>query len=509
MPISRRAALKMLAAGSAASLPRFSRAIEAAAQSGHKTYQPQWESLQQHSTPEWYRNAKFGIYFHWGLYSVPAFGSEWYPHWMYLPGRPEYEHHVATFGSLDKFGYKDFAAAFTAEHFDPDAWVTLFKEAGARYVGPVAEHADGFSMWDSRINRWNAANMGPKRDVVGLMERAVRKQGLKFYTSFHHQWLWGWYTSPQADADIYRPELADLYWAQKYTPAPVPKDYTENLPGAFNFAHPEPLPTTKFCELWRDKVAEVVDRYHPDIIYFDNRVQIIPEMYRQQMMAHFYNSGRDLVLTYKDKDFATGSGLVDIEAGQLTDKASYAWQTDDVLDWDSWCYIAKPNYKSAGRIIHQLIDVVAKNGNLLLDVGPRADGTIPDETQLRLRQIGAWLRTNGEAIYDSRPAEHFGEGPTRIKEGSYVADHIHDFTAQDIRFTVRGKAFYVHVMGAPGSEVKVASLNRDTPLPGGPLRKAELLGSTQPVKWEWTSDGLTLHMPETRPSDDAVVIKLT
>ena len=226
-------------------------------------------------------------------------------------------------------------------------------------------------------------------------------------------------------------------------------------------------------------------------------------------MAHFYNSGHDRVLTYKDKDFATGSGLIDIEAGQLTDKASFAWQTDDVLDWNSWGYITKPDYKSAGRVLHQLIDVVSKNGNLLLDVGPRPDGTIPDETQKRLRQIGAWMRTNGEAIYESRPADRFGEGPTQIKAGSYVADHIHDFTAQDIRFTTRAHAFYVHVLGAPGNQVRVASLKRDSPLPGGPLRKAELLGSPQPLKWEWTPDGLLLHMPETRPSDDAVVIKLT
>jgi alpha-L-fucosidase len=509
MSISRRTALQMLAAGSVASLPPVSKALGSATQSGHEKFEPTWDSLQHHSCPDWYRDAKFGIYFHWGLYSVPAFANEWYPHWMYLPGRPEYEHHLATYGSLDKFGYKDFAAAFTAEHFDPDAWVTLFKEAGARYVGPVAEHADGFSMWDSRINRWNAAKMGPRRDIVGLIERAVRKQGLKFYASFHHQWLWGWYTSPVADADIYKPELQDLYWAQKYTPSPTPQSYAENAPGAFNYEHPDPPPTARFCELWRDKVNEVVDRYHPDIIYFDSRVQIIPENYRQQMMAHFYNSGHDRVLTYKDKDFATGSGLIDIEAGQLTDKASFAWQTDDVLDWNSWGYITKPDYKSAGRILHQLIDVVSKNGNLLLDVGPRPDGTIPDETQKRLRQIGAWMRTNGEAIYESRPADHFGEGPTQIKAGSYVADHIHDFTAEDIRFTTRAHAFYVHVLGAPSNQVRVASLKRDTPLPGGPLRKAELLGSPQPLKWEWTPDGLMLHMPETRPSDDAVVIKLT
>lgn len=512
MSISRRSALKMLAAGSALPLQPAARSLQSLP--GHPAFQPAWESLQKHTCPEWYRNAKFGIYFHWGLYSVPAFGSEWYPHWMYLPGRPEYEHHLATYGPLSKFGYKDFAASFTAEHWNPDAWVTLFKEAGARYIGPVAEHADGFAMWDSRVNRWNAARMGPRRDVVGEMERAVRRQGLKFYASFHHQWLWGWFTSPVADADIYDPRFAGFYWAQKFTPAPAPREYNPATSlGAFNFGHPDPPPTARFCELWRDKVIEVVDRYHPDIIYFDNRVVIIPESYRRQMLAHYYNTaasaGREVVMTYKDNDFATGSGQVDIEAGQLTEKASFVWQTDDVLDWDSWAYLQQPNYKSAGRILHQLIDVVAKNGNLLLDVGPRADGTIPDEIQARLRTIGAWLKVNGEAIYDSRPAEHFGEGPTRIKPGSYVADHVHDFTADDIRFTTRGHAFYLLVMGAPGSQVRVASLNRDTVLPGGPLRIARMLGVEKPLHWEWTPSGLVIDMPERRPSDDAVVIKLT
>jgi len=507
MTISRRTALKMLAAGSASPLRKTAQALET------KPYEETWDSLKQHRCPEWYHNAKFGIYFHWGLYSVPAFASEWYPHWMYLPGRPEYEHHVATYGPVSKFGYKDFAPLFTAEHWNPDAWVTLFKEAGARYVGPVAEHADGFAMWNSRVNRWNAARMGPRRDVVGEMERAVRKQGLKFYTSFHHHWLWGWYTSPVADADIYDPKYADFYWAQKYTPFPVPQAYTTTEPGAFNFGHPVPAPTQRFCELWRDKVNEVVDRYHPDVIYFDNRVVIIPEQYRQQMLAHYYNTassaGRDVVMTYKDNDFATGSGQVDIEAGQLTEKASFVWQTDDVMDWDSWGYLKQPNFKTAGRILHQLIDVVAKNGNLLLDVGPRPDGTIPSEIEARLRTIGAWLKVNGEAIYDSRPAAHFGEGPTQIKQGSYVADHVHDFVAEDIRFTTRGDAFYVLVMGAPGSKVRVASLNRDTVLRGGPLRTAQMLGVAKPLKWEWTPEGLVIEMPETRPSDDAVVIKLT
>jgi len=508
MSITRRTALQWLAAGSSLPLLQSSQATPTSLFKGPEPYQPTWDSLQQHSYPDWFRDAKFGIYFHWGLYSVPAFASEWYPHWMYQPGRPEYEHHLATFGPLNKFGYKDFVAAFTAEHFNPDVWVALFKEAGARYIGPVAEHADGFSMWDSRINRWNAARMGPRRDIVAEMKRAVRKQGLKFLTTFHHQWLWGWYSSPVLDADIYQPQYADFYWPQKFTPTPTP-----GAPGAFDFAHPDPPPSSHFCEVWRDKVIEVVDHYQPDIIYFDNRVAIIPELYRLQMLAHFYNSssraGREVVMTYKDTDFAIGSGLLDIEAGQLTEKASFVWQTDDVMDWDSWSYLKHPNYKSAGRILHQLIDIVSKNGNLLLDVGPRADGTIPAEVESRLRQIGAWLRINGEAIYETRPAFRFGEGPTQVKKGSYVADHNSDFTAQDLRFTTSSRAFYIHVLGAPGRQVRVASLTRDTPLPCGTLHSAELLGSPQPLRWEWTPNGLVLQIPESRPSDDALVIRLT
>jgi len=201
--------------------------------------------------------------------------------------------------------------------------------------------------------------------------------------------------------------------------------------------------------------------------------------------------------------------VLDIEAGQLTEKASFVWQTDDELDWDSWCYLTHPNYKSAGRVIHQLIDIVSKNGNLLLDVGPRPDGTIPEEIESRLHKIGAWLRINGEAIYETRPAFRFGEGPFVVKEGIYVADHNSDFTAQDIRFTTRPGAFYIHVLGAPGSQVRVASLNRDTPLPIGALHRAELLGSAAALRWEWTPGGLVVQMPETRPSEDAVVIKLT
>lgn len=512
MNVSRRTALGWIGAGSASALTQASAICQSPATHATGPYEPRWDSLQKHTCPDWYRDAKFGIYFHWGLYSVPAFGNEWYPHWMYLPGRPEYDHHIATYGPLDKFGYKDFAAQFTAEHFDADAWVTLFRQSGGRYVGPVAEHADGFSMWASHLNRWNAVQMGPRRDIVGEMERAVRRQGLKFYTSFHHHWLWGWYSSPIASADIYNHEFADLYWPQKYALG-TPKDYSSDIPGAFNYAHPDPQPSTKFCEIWRDKVIEVIDRYRPDIIYFDSRAFIIPESYRIEMLAHYYNSstraGREVTITYKESDFAKGSGLPDFEAGQLAEKASFIWQTDDLMDWDSWAYLKKPNYKSAGRVLHQLIDVVSKNGNMLLDIGPRPDGTIPEEVVSRLRTIGAWLGVNGEAIYGTRPWERFGEGPTRVKEGMYVADHNTDFTAQDLRFTTKNDSLYVHVMGDPGNEVPVKSIRRDTSLPFGSLKEAAMLGSPGALKWDWSEDGLVIRLPESKPSQDAIVIRLS
>ena len=235
-------------------------------------YTPDWESLRRHQTPEWFRDAKFGLYFHWSLYSVPEFENEWYSRNMYQKGSTANRHHVQTYGEVSKFGYKDFIPQFTAEKFDPAEWADLFVKAGARFAGPVAEHADGFSLWDSKLTRWNAAKMGPKRDIVGDLSQAIKARGLKFVTTFHHQWLWGWYPTDDASADASNPEYAGLYGPR------VPAT-------AFDYANPRPRPDAAFCGLWRDKVLEVIDKYQPDLVYFDSRMAIIDEKYRQAWAA--------------------------------------------------------------------------------------------------------------------------------------------------------------------------------------------------------------------------------
>jgi alpha-L-fucosidase len=512
MHMDRRNAIRLLAAAAATApvlYPSVARASYEFTEPPYPTGDA-WTAL-QHETPEWYRDAKFGIYYHWGIYSVPAFATEWYPHWMYRPGRPEYEHHIKTYGPLDKFGYKDFLPQFKAEKWDPDAWVSLFTEAGAKYMGPVAEHADGFSMWDSKVNRWNAAKMGPKRDLVGDMEKAVRRKNMKFVTTFHHQWLWGWYQSSQKNADIYQPENADLYW-----PTPFVDDGNgpNSTAGGFDYAHPSPAPSGRFCESWRDKVVEVVDRYNPDLIYFDTRTFIIPQMYRQQMASHYYKRAaeqkREVVMTFKFHDFSSSSGVADFEAGQLSKIADSPWQTDDLMDWTgSWSYSQTPDFKSAPWLIHQLIDIVSKNGNLLPDVGPRPDGTISEPMQERLRTIGAWLRINGEAIYGSRPWTTFGEGPTMVREGAYIAKHIPDFTPQDIRFTTRAGKLYIIVLGWPGGQLRVKSINKGTKLPTDSIREITMLGTSARIKWKLDDQGLLIHLPDHKPCDHAFTFRVS
>ena len=464
-------------------------------------YTASWQSVTNHPTPQWYDDAKFGIYFHWSAYSVPAYGSEWYSHNMYQTNNEVYRHHLAAYGPVDKFGYKDFIPKFTAEKFNADEWAELFQKAGARYAGPVAEHADGFSLWDSQVNPWNAARMGPKQDLVGELAGAIRRRKMKFLTTFHHQWQWGWYSTTISNADVLEPAYAGLYGK----PLPVT---------AFDYLHPQPWPDPQFCRQWHDKVIEVVDRYHPDLIYFDSRTMIIDEATRLKFLAYYYNQaqakGREVVMTYKNEDFATGAGVIDLECGRMAAATPCKWQTDDVMDWNSWAYLKNPNYKPAKRLIHELIDIVSKNGNLLLDIGPRPDGTIPEPVKERLLEMGAWLKLNGEAIYGTRPFRVFGEGPTKVQEGQFSEQNLKEFTSEDIRFTTKGKTIYAILLGWPedGKEI-IKSLADKADSTVGTIQRIQLMGRRGNLEWNRSGEGLTVQLPQQKPCEYAWVLKIT
>lgn len=464
-------------------------------------FKPTWESLQQYQCPEWFRDAKFGIYAHWGPYCVPAFPTttDWYSHHMYQPNHAIHIYHVETYGPVTEFGYKEFVPLFTAPKFDADTWAELYKESGARFAGPVAEHCDGFAFWDSDLTEWDSVDKGPKRDVVSEMAEAIRSRGLKFITSFHHHWKWGWYATSIQGTDCLDPTYHQLYGP--------------SLPAsAWNFQDPNPKPDTAFCTEWRDKVKEVVDKYHPDLIWFDNRMHIIDESYRIDMTAHYYNQAatrnQEVVLTYKEKDIAEGAGVIDLERNRMPDIFPEPWLTDTSIAKNSWSYCPKLEYYSSDRLIQDLVDIVSKNGCMLLNIAPHPDGSIPEPQKERLRAMGAWLRENGEAIYGSRPWKVFGEGPTITPKGHLSDLGFDGFVAEDTRFTQAkdGSALYLFLFGWPKhNSVRVRSLTPDR----GTIKTISFLAHDAPVRWQQSEAGLDLSLSVKPPAKHTIVLKIT
>ena len=470
-----------------------------------KIWEPAWGSLTQHTVPSWFQDAKFGIYFHWGVYSVPAFGYEWYSRDMYIEGTACNKFHNMVYGPPSKFGYKDFIPGFRAEKFNPEEWAELFRKSGAKFAGPVAEHCDGFSMWDSQVNPWNAARMGPRRDVVGELSRAIRREGLRFISTFHHQWLWGWYPTLNKSLDCSDPKYQGLYGP----PAPGSPFVYERVP------RPTPPPPQAFQDNFVAKAREVIDKYHPSLLYFDNRLNIIDDSHLESLFSDYYNRAEqwqeEVSITYKDKDVPKGAGILDIERGRLSELATYPWLTDDSIDWKSWCNIQNPDYKSAGRIITDLIDIVSKNGCLLLNIPPAADGVIPEPVVERLLAIGKWLDVNGEAIYGTRPWKTYGEGPTQVKSGDFSDDKAVEYGPKDLRFTSRWKTLYAIALGWPkeSNELVIQSLGtRSNLLAKGEIAHISLLGSDANLKWQQDADALRIALPQKQSSDSAYVFKL-
>jgi alpha-L-fucosidase len=449
-PISRRTLLAAGSAGTAAAFGLLRFAPSASATTGPQSYTASWSSVDQHPpTPEWFQDAKFGIYYHWGVFSVPAFGNEWYPRNMYNSGSAENQHHIATYGDPSVWPYHNFilGANDKSGHFtkfapkltsaggswDPNAWAQLFKNAGAKFAGPVAEHHDGYSMWNSQVNEWNSVKTGPNLDLVGLHAQAIRAQGLKFMTSLHH-----------------------AYHFQGYYQY-VPQQSTATLQKLYG-----QMGTTAENQLWYNKLVEVINGYQPDMIWQDFDLNGVQESERLAFLSYYYNQAvswnKDVVATYKD-GFDNSGEVFDFERGGPDSLLTPYWLTDDSISSSSWCYTVGIGYYTTQALLHALIDRVAKGGNMLLNIAPMADGTIPSGQQSILLGMGDWLGRFGEAIYATRSWTSYGEGPTAMGGGSFSGPKAG--TPQDVRFT-RSKdntVLYATALGWQGSTMTVTTLN--------------------------------------------------
>lgn len=467
-------------------------------------FQPDWQSLANYQAPDWYRDAKFGIFIHWGLYSVPAYGSEWYPREMYLEGSSINRHHVATYGLLTQFGYKDFIPMFKAEHFDPQAWAKLFKDSGARYVVPVFEHHDGFAMYDSDLSDWTAKKMGPHRDLAGEIAMAVRAEGLHLGASSHrieHDWfLEG---GRKQDSDVNDPKYAAFYGPAH------PRLGDDGAALAEDWTYVSPA----YAKDWVARNAEIVQKYHPDLIFFDWWIgQPSVRPYVAEFAAYYYNEsskrGPVGIINSKLVDMQKTSAVLDIERGQLSSILPETWQTDTSVSNKSWGYIENDTFKTPEFIVQQLADVVSKNGNLLLNIGPRSDGTIPQPVQQVLLDVGAWLKVNGNAIYGTRPWTSFGEGPTKVEAGSFHDTQTKPYTAQDFRFTTNGETLYAIEMAWPKEgEAVIHTLSSDV-VGARKVNSVSLLGAPAELTFTQRTDGLHIKVPAEAPGEYAYVYRI-
>lgn len=459
-------------------------------------FKDNWQSLSQHKTPEWYYQGKLGIFIHWGIYSVPAFGNEWYSRNMYDPSHREFEHHRKTYGNHKDFGYKDFIPMFKGEKFDAKDWVELFRKAGARFILPVAEHHDGFAMYDTSFNRWNATKMGPCTDMIGRLKEAAEADGLQFCASTHRAEHYFFMNMGRTiDSDVNDEAYADFYGPAVYMPEFGSEQLgtTTETPSAIG-------PSEEWLTDWMVRTCEFIDRYQPKVLYFDWWIQNYAfKPYLKKIAAYYYNRaaqwGQEVTINYKREAFPPGVATFDVERGALTGISPVPWQTCTAIGKRSWGYTTDNEFKTSRQIICDLIDIVSKNGILLLNVGPRADGTITEEETKVLLDLGSWLEVNGEGIYGTVPWKVFGEGSVNAEDGFFTDGNEKAYTAEDYRFTYKGGCVYAFQLRPDGKNQTIRSFRAKGMYDIG-IENVELLGFEGEVTFTRDSEGLHVELPE-------------
>jgi alpha-L-fucosidase len=506
-------------------------------------FKPTWESLRQYQVPEWFRNAKFGIWACFGPQNVPEQG-DWYARNMYVEGASQNKFHVGRYGPPSEFGFKDVIQTWKAENFDAQELVALYKKTGAQYFFAMANHHDNFDLYDSQYQPWNSVKLGPHKDIVGDFARAAHEQGLPFGVSVHAAHAWSFYeitqsadkTGPLAgvpyDGKLTKADGKGKWWdgldpqdlyEQNHTPS-VNFGSANSIHGQWNWENGASIPDQAYCDKFYNRTIDLIHKYKPDLIYFDDDalplwpvsdagLKIAADFYNFNMRQH--EGKLEAILLGKMLSEGQRQCLVwDIERGAANRIEPMPWQTDTCIG--NWHYqrslYDNGRYKTAKTVIQMLCDVVSKNGNLLLNIPVRGNGSIDDKEEAVLHDIGAWMDVNKECIFDTRPWKTFGEGPASggaaLSAQGFNEGKGKPFTAEDVRFTSKGNALYAIVLGTPKSDLQVMSLGSEAKLLDSPISQITLLGGSEELQWSQKASFLTIKLPGKIPNDMAIVFRI-
>lgn len=505
-------------------------------------FEPTWQSLQQYETPEWFRNAKFGIWAHWGPQCQPEQG-DWYGRLMYDEGSDQNKWHVENYGHPSEAGFKEVIKDWKAEKWDPEKLVALYKSVGAQYFFAMANHHDNLDLWDSKYQEWNSVRVGPKKDIIAGWAEAAKKYNLPFGLSVHASHAWTWFETAQRsdkkgplasvsyDGKLTKEDGKGKWWegldpqelyAQNH---PLSKGSEEDITalwGQWDWENGASVPDQQYCEKFYNRTVDLINTYNPDLLYFDDTglplypvsdagLKIAAHYYNRNMATH--NGKLEAVLFGKVLTNEQKKCMVwDVERGAPDKAQTDAWQTCTCIgDWHyNRAVYEQDRYKSAATVIRMLVDIVSKNGNLLLNIPMRGDGTIDEKEVKILEDIAAWMDVNKESIFDTRPWKIYGEGPATdsanpLDNGKFNEGRV-KLSEKDIRFNQKGNVLYATVLGVPTSDINLKSLGKKMDVTK--IKKIEMLGSTEKLTWKQYPDSLVIEKPNTAPNNIAVVFRI-